>query len=176
VPDARHIAFVGPMGSGKTTVGTRVAAASRRPFVDNDEALARATGLSAADLAARDGIDALHRAEAAVALDALGRADPSVIAVAASTITDVDVRDALKRRAWVVWLRADLGSLVARLPESATRPLLDHDSARLVAEQSRRRDGLFNEVADETVDTGNEGVDEVVERVLASAHECGLGV
>jgi shikimate kinase len=178
VPDAdgTHIVIVGAMGSGKTTVGTRVAAALGRPFVDNDARLAQVTGSSAAEIAARDGADALHRAEAASLLDALGSAVPSVIAAAASTIADDGVRSALSRSALVVWLRADPAVLVSRMPGSATRPFRERDPARLVAEQARERDHWFGAVADVTVDTGREPVDRVVARVLASADERGLGV
>jgi len=163
------------MGSGKTTVGTRVAAALDRPFIDNDDVLVRTTGSSATELVARDGVEALHRAEATIVLDALHRADPSVIAAAASTVTDRSVWEALSSDAWVVWLRADPGSLVARLPGSPDRPFRDQDPVRLVAEQSHERDRLFADVADATVETGDARVDEVVSEVLACAHQRGLG-
>ncbi len=162
------------MGSGKTTIGTRVAAALDRPFIDNDDALVRTTGASATELVARDGVEALHRAEAAIVLDALRGADPSVIAAAASTVTDRSVREALSSDAWVVWLHADPRSLVARLPESPDRPFRDQDPVRLVAEQSYERDRLFADVADVTVETGDARVDEVVSRVLACARQRGL--
>jgi shikimate kinase len=168
------VVFVGAMGSGKTTIGSRVAAALERPFVDNDDALTRTAGMSAAELAARDGVGALHRAEAVTVLDALQRPEPSVIAAAASTITDPTIREALSNRAWVVWLRADADSLVARLAESAIRPLRDRDPARLVADQSRERDVLFADVAEMTVETGDARVDDVVTSVLASARRHGF--
>jgi shikimate kinase len=176
VPDRAHVVLVGAMGAGKTTIGTRVAAALGRSFVDNDVALERSRGSSASELAAREGVEALHRAEAAILLDALEQPDAAVIAAAASTITDPDVRGALARRAWVVWLRADAESLVARLPGSRARPFLDDDPAHLVEEQSRERDRLFAGAADETVDTSRAAVDDVVAKVVASAGERGLGV
>ena len=163
------------MGSGKTTVGTRVAAALDRRFVDNDALLRQTTGASAAEIATRDGADTLHRIEAETLLVALASPEAAVIAAAASTITDARVRFALSISAWVVWLRADPATLVARLPGSATRPFREHDPAALVAEQSRERDQLFGAVADLTLDTGALDVAAVVERVLASA-ERGLGV
>jgi shikimate kinase len=176
VPDRRHVVLVGAMGSGKTTIGTRVAAALGRPFVDNDDALERSRGASASELAAREGADALHRAEAAILLDALQQPGAAVIAAAASTITDPDVRRALAHGAWVVWLRADAESLIARLPGSAARPFLDQDPAHLVAEQARERDRLFAGAADQTVDTSGAGIADVVAKVVASADERGLGV
>ena len=108
------------MGSGKSTIGRRVAAALSRPFVDNDARLEQRSGVTAAVVSERDGVAELHRIEADVLLDALASQEPSVIAAAASTIEDARVRDAL-RDARVVWLRADPAVLAARLP-SVTRP------------------------------------------------------
>jgi shikimate kinase len=163
----RHVVFVGAMGSGKTTIGRRVATVMDRPFVDNDEMLEQRVGMSAAAFARRDGLEALHRVEAEVLLAALRAPAASVVAAAASTIEHAEVRDALRRAAWVAWLYADHDVLVARLP-SATRPLGDHDPARLVAEQSRTRDPLFAAVADASFETGDETVDAVVDRVVSS--------
>ena len=165
--DPLHIVFVGAMGSGKTTIGKRVAAALDRPFVDNDEMLQRKVGMSAAAFSGRDGIDALHAAEAAVVLESLAAAAPDVVAAAASTIENADVRASLRSRAWVVWLRADAEVLAARFP-SATRPFGDRDPLLLAAEQSDRRDSLFAEVADAAVETGRSDVDAVVTEVVAA--------
>jgi len=164
------------MGSGKTTIGRRVAKALGRPFVDNDELLQRVAGASAAEIAARDGLEVLHDLEAVTLLDALSAVDASVIAAAASTITDTRVRRALPSAGLVVWLRADPATLAARLPDSTTRPFRHDDPARLVAEQSRERDVLFAEAAALALDTGSAEVADVVARVLASADERGLGV
>jgi shikimate kinase len=158
------------MGSGKSTIGRRVAAALGLPFLDNDEMLERATGHSAAELAVRDGVDSLHRAEAAVLLDALRAAGRAVIAAAASTITVPAVRDALREET-VVWLRADPATLVARLPGSDVRPFADEDPARLVQEQSRERDSRFREVADVIHETDKTDIEGVVERVLSDLAE-----
>jgi len=156
------------MGSGKTTIGRRVAAALGRAFVDNDELLERVTGSTTAELAARDGIDALHRLEATTVLDALDAPTSAVIAAAASTIEDPGVRSALRGRAWVAWLRADQATLAARMPGSSTRPFAGADPAVLVAEQSERRDASFAEVADAQFDTGLARPDQVVSQVLAA--------
>jgi len=169
----RHIVFVGAMGSGKTTIGRRVATALGRAFVDNDELLERATGSTAAEIAARDGIDALHRVEATTVLDALDALPPAVIAAAASTIEEPAVRSALRNRAWVAWLRADPATLVARMPGSPTRPFAGADPARLVEEQTQRRDVAFAEAADGEFSTDRAHPDQVVSEVVAAVRRAG---
>jgi shikimate kinase len=170
---ARHAVLVGAMGSGKTTVGVKLAAALKRRFVDNDEQLQRMTGRTAAQLEARDGIDALHRAEAEAVLEALRSPDPAVIAAAASTIVDPVVRRDLAARAFVVWLRADARTLAARTPQSSTRPFANDDPVLLVAEQARERDPLFARTADLVVESGGETPDAVVLRILDSLRAAG---
>lgn len=170
----RHVVFVGAMGSGKTTIGRRAAAALGRVYLDNDELLERTTGSTAAEIAALDGVDALHRIEASTVLDALHAHPPAVITAAASTVEDAVVRSTLRDRAWVAWLRADPATLVARMPGSSARPFGGADRDRLVAEQARRRDARFAEVADGEFLTDRAHPDQVVSDVLAAARTAGL--
>jgi shikimate kinase len=165
---ARRVVVIGAMGSGKTTVGTALAAALGLPFLDNDAQLLAATGSTAAAIAARDGIDALHEVEARLVRDALHDPASSVIAAAASTVTDRSVREAFGAGAFVVWLRADAESLAARMPQSESRPFGAVAPLALIARQSRERDALFEQVADLGVDTSHATVPAVVARILAA--------
>ena len=162
----RHVVLVGAMGSGKTTIGVPLAVALGRPFVDNDDALVRSAGHTAADFEAREGIDALHDTEAAIVLDALRAPVPSVIAAAASTVSNPIVRDALARYAFVVWLRVAPATLAARMPQSSARPLARENPAQLVAQQGRERDPIFERIADLEVSTDGTGPDSVVTRIV----------
>jgi shikimate kinase len=154
------------MGSGKTTIGVPLAAALGRPFVDNDVQLLERTGMTAAELAARDGVDALHAAEAEALLGALDAPEPAVIAAAASTVTDPAVRRALGRDRFVVWLRPGPDALAARLSQASARPFATDEPARLVADQARERDPLYEEVADISVDSGGSTPAENVAQIL----------
>jgi len=134
------------MGSGKTTLGRQIAQERDRPLVDSDEQLARRTGLTAAEFADRDGIDALHVLEADLLLEALAHSDPAVITAAASTIEDPRCLAAL-RDVFVVWLRASPTFLATRVRDQSHRPLAEDFEAQLRA-QAARRDPLFASVAD----------------------------
>ena len=76
---APHVVLIGLMGSGKTTVGRALADVLGRPFRDSDTDLLERTGHSARDLAARDGVEALHVLELEHLLDAVRGSTPAVI-------------------------------------------------------------------------------------------------
>ena len=151
--DPRPLVLVGLMGSGKTTVGPRLAAELGRPFVDNDVALRDETGRTPAEIVADDGADALHRHEAATLLAALARPGPLVIAAAASVVLDPTVRRRLDDDATVVWLQASDETLRARLADPGVRPNLGGEPARIVTRHHRERADWYRQVADYSVET-----------------------
>ena len=165
----RHVVVLGLMGSGKTTVGARLARALGWPHRDSDIDLQAATGSSARELAARDGIDALHALELRHLLDALAAPEPSVISAAASTIDAPAGRAALADPSLhVVFLRVDPEIAAQRVAKGDHRP-----SPEDIRVQADRRDPRFRAVAAQEVDTAATRpgaiVRSVVERVEAGS-------
>ena len=158
-----HLVIVGLMGSGKTTVGAALAAALGRPHRDSDADLFASTGRTARELAVDIGVGPLHELELRHLLDALAEPDPVVISAAASTIDEPAGRAALADPAvTVVWLRIGPAAAAARQAPDDHRPLPE-----ALDVQARRRDPLFGDAADLTVDAGRP-VDEIVAAVLAA--------
>jgi shikimate kinase len=148
-----HIVLVGLMGSGKTTVGAALAAALGVPHRDSDIDIERDTGLTGRQLAARDGIEALHALEARHLLDALRRPGTTVISAAASTLDDPVCRARMRaRKHLVVWLRATPREIAARLRPDDHRPDFGPDLAAVIAGQARTRTTALQDVADLTLD------------------------
>jgi shikimate kinase len=160
----QHWVITGLMGAGKTTIGRRLAAASGRPFVDNDEQLFTRTGRTAHDIRELDGFDVLHRFEREAFAAALEVTTPSVIAAAASTVDDDATRALMQRAADVVWLRVPVDVLANRVHNQAHRPLAA-DAAPQLAEQMKQRAAKFQEVADVVVDA-DRPPDEIVAEIL----------
>jgi shikimate kinase len=160
VPSA--VVLIGLMGSGKSTVGPRLAGRIGLPFVDNDVILLRRSGRTARDIEQSDGFEALHRAEADALLEALE--DPAVIAAAAGAVLEPDVVHALRGRN-VVYLRADPDVLAERLrQDDAHRPFGGRDHHDLLREQFRARDDTYRAIASLVVDA-TAPVDDIVERI-----------
>ncbi len=145
----RHVVLVGLMGSGKTTIGTLVAATLGIPFRDGDSLLEAATGQTAAQLRDALGADELHRAEARLLCEALAAGQPSVIAAAAAVVDDPACRRAVRASGVAVaWLRADPAVLGRRFEASAGgagahRPVYGAEAEAFLSAQARRRAARF---------------------------------
>jgi shikimate kinase len=163
---ARHVALVGQMGSGKSTVGRLVAASLGIPFRDNDAELQAREGQTAASIQADAGADELHEVEREVFERLLAEQRPSVIAGAASVITDARVRESLRTCAFVVFLRSSPAVLAERAAQGRHRPLPAHDREALFRRLVAERDHLFTESADLVVDVSDLTPEEVARRVV----------
>ena len=161
-----HIALVGLMGTGKSTVGELVAKRLDLPFVDGDIELTALTGRTAHEIAEQEGVEALHQLEAAVAMDVLALEAPVVFASSASTILSRAVRDALRGRATVVWLHAPTITLAKKLRGKPHRPDLVPDAAEALARMADERSPLYAELADVDYDTFGRDSEDVAEAIL----------
>jgi len=154
----KPIIVIGLMGSGKTTVGRLLATSLGLPFSDSDMFLEQRYDTSAAEIVERDGAAGLHPLESEhVRTELTG--EPKVIAAAASTLEDAEVR-ALLRDPVVIWLDAADEVLAERMRSSDHRPPFSP------ADMRARRGRFFQEVADLTYDVGVMTPEKVVAAVL----------
>jgi len=144
VDPTRHILFCGTAGSGKTTVGALVARALGREFVDIDRLVERATGSSVQTIFANDGEPAFRAHERAAVVRALGAAKPSVISLGGGALED-DATFADARRHTLVWLKATVPTLAARLSGNGERPLLTGDPLAKLHELAAAREPRYRQ-------------------------------
>ena len=120
----RLVYLTGPMGSGKSTVGARLAGARGTRVVDRLRLVEARTGRTVAELFAFGGERAFRVAEAG-ALAETTRGEPAVVATGGGTLANAANLRTARAAGAVVWLRPSLDALVARLGRSHTvRPLL----------------------------------------------------
>ncbi len=164
-----HLVLIGEMGSGKTTVGAKVAAALGRPLVDSDRQIEERFGESGRALARQHGVAWLHQAEADALREALDREGPAVIAPAASIADRPDLVDALADPALtVVLLDGDPVVLRARAGAGDHRRPLDLEEARTLARERRERTlAVASLVVDVTSIDAGEAAAQVLHHVLA---------
>ena len=160
----QHITLLGPMASGKSTVGSLLAARLSRTFFDSDDQL-EARGAGAVAIYKTLGRDALHAAEEKVLLEALEVRVPVVIAAAASVVDAPRARAALAATSTNIFLRADDRVLERRVNDGQSRPVAEDASSDLASLSSTRR-GRYADLADLVVDVDGKSPAQLVEEIV----------
>lgn len=122
----RHLALIGFMGSGKTTIGRLLADRLDRPFMDMDEMIEKRTGLSVSDIFRKTGEPAFRKMEADM-LDQLSGSDSTIIATGGGVPANPPAAAWMRANAYCVWLCRPVECLkdMARREGTRKRPLLD---------------------------------------------------
>jgi shikimate kinase len=128
---AKPIVLIGLMGVGKTTVGRRLAQRLALPFVDADEEIESAAGMTIAEIFERYGEPHFRDGERRV-IARLIDGTPKVIATGGGAFMNDVTRALILDRATAVWLDADVDTLVDRVRRRSHRPLLRNKDPRIV--------------------------------------------
>ncbi|MDA0728892.1 MAG: shikimate kinase [Bacteroidetes bacterium] len=120
-----HVVLIGFMGSGKSTLGQRLADELGRSFADTDRMVEDAMGMSVAELFQTRGEQAFRDAEQEALSEALRPSEPIVLATGGGTPCAEGAMEWMRRRALVVHLKPPLEVLLERLEGTVDqRPLL----------------------------------------------------
>lgn len=168
-----NIFLVGMMGAGKSTIGKALARYLGREFIDSDRVLAERTGVPVATIFEIEGEAGFRRRERAIIAELAG-GDDHVVATGGGSILAEENRRAMREAGTVVYLRARVESLWERTRHDASRPLLATPDPRArLQELLAEREPLYREAAHVIVETGSQGTQAVVKRIVAAlaAHE-----
>ncbi|MGH7736948.1 MAG: shikimate kinase [Candidatus Tyrphobacter sp.] len=141
----KHVALVGFMAAGKSTVGRLLAQRIGWPFVDTDALIEKLHGPIAA-IFADEGESAFREYELEAVAEAARREEPSVIAVGGGAVTHPSTRALLMERTFRVFLAAREREIARRLRGGPPRPILGFEpSVEIVAARYRERLPLYRE-------------------------------
>jgi shikimate kinase len=166
-----HLVLVGMMATGKTSVGSLVAAALGRRLLDSDQEIEARTGRTVREIWRTDGESVFRRMEADVLAEALACPEPVVIAAAGGVVLDPGNRALLRDSgAEVVWLRARPETLLRRLraADHEHRPLLDDDPEGTLVRMHEDRSPIYAEVSAAIVDVDELDPEDVARRILSA--------
>lgn len=158
--------LVGLPGSGKSTIGRRLAKALGCTFLDTDAAIEEQTGRAIADIFATDGEAGFRRLEEQAIRDAVQNHD-GILSLGGGAVTTPGVRDALSGQT-VIYLEISATEGVRRTSGSTVRPLLaGPDRAERYRELMSDRVPLYRRVATIRVNTNRRNPGAVVRYIVS---------
>ena len=162
-----NLILCGMMGCGKTTIGRKLSDLTGRVWQDTDDLIAEKYG-KIADIFARFGETRFREMETEM-IKALADKDGLVLSTGGGLVLKDENVALLKQKGKIVYLRAQLETLVERLGQDRQRPLLHSEeslSARLT-DLLDVRAPVYERVADFVVDVDNKSPEEIATEILA---------
>ncbi len=160
------IFLIGPMGSGKSSVGKVLADRMSYHFVDSDHVIEDKTGVSIPMIFDIEG-EVGFRERERQALDELTQMSETVLATGGGAILNQDNRKHLRSRGFVVYLKSSVDTLVQRTKHDRNRPLLQSaDPRKILTEILEQREPLYMDVADLIIETERAAIHKVVNEII----------
>jgi shikimate kinase len=173
----RSIVLVGMMGAGKSTIGRRLSARLRLPFLDADSEIELAhAGMTIPEIFAAHGEPYFRDGEARVIARLLD-SGPGVVATGGGSFMREETRTRIRAKAVSIWLKADADIIMRRVKRRADRPLLQTaDPAATVGRLIEEREPVYQH-ADLTIWSRDVPHEKIVDECIDALHArlCGDG-
>lgn len=163
----KNIVLIGFMGTGKSTVGFRLAEKLGMRFVDMDKEIEKLTGMTVSQLFRRHG-EIRFRSEEKLMAKKLGSLEGLVIATGGGVVLQESNIAYLRENGIIICLEAEPEDIYARVSrKKSTRPLLNKDfSPDDIKEMLGKREAFYS-CADLRVNTSGKSLEAVVGEIIS---------
>ena len=161
-----NIFIVGPMGSGKSTVGKIISSELFLNFFDTVGEIETSTGASIDWIFDLEGEDGFRKRETKV-LEEMVKQNSIVLSTGGGIILSETNRELLSSRGTVFYLATPIEVQLERTSKDKDRPLLkDGDPGEILKNLHIARESLYEEVSDYTVNTENKSSQQVSSEII----------
>lgn len=152
------------MGTGKSSVGRRLARELNVRFVDTDDLIEKDAGISISEIFAKLGEAYFRQLESKV-IDEISSGEGVIIATGGGAIVNPKNLEALKKNGIVICLTASVDAILSRVGSGDERPLLvKGDKKKVISDLLKQREPFYKK-ADFIIDTTAKSVGDVVEEI-----------
>ncbi len=162
---APRIALIGPMGSGKTTIGQTLAQDLSLSFRDTDQMIIEQTGREISDIFIEDGEDAFRALEKIILRTALLE-DETVLSLGGGACLSVDAQSALRASgSFIVYLKISLAQVSNRVGFNQGRPLLMGNPRAQWQNLMNERAPIYESIASYIAEVDNKSIRELTDEI-----------
>lgn len=167
----QNIYLIGPMGSGKTTIGRQLAARLGKAFYDSDHEIEKRTGVDVALIFEIEGEQGFRQREMKV-IDELADMQDSVIATGGGAILAEANRTRLKNTGQIVYLLSSAEKIYERTSRDKKRPLLNTENRMATINRLiEQRGPVYESLADLVISTDKRSIKNIVSRICSELTE-----
>lgn len=167
----QNIVLIGFMGTGKTAVGRIVARILNYRFIDTDQLVEDATGLTINQIFRKHG-EIRFRSEESLVVSKLAGKTGLVIATGGGVVLNPDNIKVLKQNGIFIYLNADPEVILERVSRRNTRPLLAKGkNLETIQTLFQERYRYYQDCADYTIDTSHLGLEEAAQQIVRLARQ-----
>ena len=154
------------MGSGKTTVGRRLAENLKISFFDADHEIIDKTGVSIDHIFDVEGEEGFRKRESDVLEDLCSKHN-IVLATGGGAVLSKENREVIKKTGTVIYLSSSVEQILRRTAKSKTRPLLENSTNRrkTISDIIDTREPLYREVASVIINTNGKKLIEIINEI-----------
>ena len=161
-----NVFLIGPMGSGKTTIGKKLANKAEKKFYDTDEEIKKNTGADIPLIFEIEGDSGFREREKKI-ISKLVLLNNIVLSTGGGVILDEENRNMLADNGLVVYLKSSAEKIYKRTSGDKSRPLLrGNDRLGKIKEILAERESIYASIADEVVETDILGTSEILQKIL----------
>ena len=148
----KNLILCGFMGSGKSTIGKLLSEKMGTRFIDTDAYIEQKEGMKISEMFEKYGEDYFRSREREVC-EELSQLKRTVISTGGGTLLNEDNMRALKKNGVIFLLNVSSRTVLTRLKNDSTRPLLQQDDKEHAVKMLlNKRIRLYNRAADYVID------------------------
>ena len=168
---APRVILIGPMGSGKTTIGSLLAEKLGLSFRDTDHLIEEQEGKTVSQIFLDQGEDAFRAIEKRVLREEL-LTDGTVLSLGGGAPISIDAQSALRAIAsHIIFLDISLSTVAPRIGFNRDRPLLLNNPRGQWQTLMEARRPIYEAIADATINVDDKSEEEIVSIALSSLEE-----
>ncbi|MFA5878686.1 MAG: shikimate kinase [Candidatus Margulisiibacteriota bacterium] len=162
----KNIILIGFMGSGKSTIAKELAKSLDWHWLDIDHLIEDKFQCNITDLFKTKGAHFFREQETQILKDLLKKTK-TVISTGGGIILKPENHQYLKKLGTIIWLKVNPDTILQRLKNNKTRPLLETKNKEAVINNLlKERIPLYQNITDLEIETDNKGVSEIVIEII----------
>jgi Shikimate kinase len=158
-----NIILIGFMGAGKSTIGNRMAKKQHLKFIDTDRLIEDNAGQSIAEIFETKGESEFRDLETQLIKSMIEETDNVLLSVGGGLPMREENRELLRKLGKVIFLRIEPKTVIKRLKNDNSRPLLKGANAHIkIVKLLQIRNPVYESIADIVIDVDGKGYNKVI--------------